>query len=329
MKNIYLIITLVLLLSFLLMPLLAVERKGGGHADRPGTSSTAQQKSDALSPVESFQVYLTEEQKTVTLSAEEYLIGVVVSEMSADSHIEALKAQALAAYTYAYRKHLQNAAAGAKYDITTDSSLDQGYLTKEKRAEKWGDQAAAKEETVRQAVAAVAGRLIVYQGEPILAAYHAISPGNTETAQNVWGTDYPYLQSESSVGDLLAPEYLSEVKVTPDTFHKALTALGITPTGEASAYIGASEKSVAGMVLSITLCGTKLTGAEVREAFSLRSAAFDLKYQDNQFVFSVMGYGHGVGMSQFGADYMAKQGSGYEDIIAAYYRDTEIVTLEK
>lgn len=325
MKNLYWIIISVLLLSFLLMPLLAVERKGEPQGKKHGTSSVVMEQGEKLPPLTSIRVYLTEEKKTVEVSIEEYLLGVVACEMSADAHSEALKAQAVAAYTYAYRKHLQNAA--AEYDITTDSSLDQGYLSEAKRSEKWGDQTASKTERVRQAVSAVKNQVIVYKGEPILAAYHAISPGNTETAANVWGTDYPYLQSESSVSDLLAPDYLSEVRKTPEEFKTAMTTLGITPTGEVAAYIGASEKSVAGTVLHITLCGKELTGAAVRDAFSLRSAAFDLKYEDGAFVFSVMGYGHGVGMSQFGADYMAKQGSDYKEILAAYYRDTEVIAL--
>ncbi len=329
MKNVYWIITLVLLLSFLLMPLLAVDKNESVAPDVSGTSSSNSKKGDKLSLKETFCVYLNDEKKTVTLQRKEYLIGVVAAEMSADAHEEALKAQVLAAHTYAYRKHLQNASADSEYDITNDTTLDQGYLDINSRKEKWGEKADEFEKRISKIVDEVSDELIVYNGEPILAAYHAISSGNTETAENVWGTNYPYLQSESSVGDLLAPDYLSEVRVEEAAFKEALTALGVAPAGESSTYIGTSKKSVAGTVLSITLCGKEITGSAVREKFSLRSAAFDLKYQDGVFIFSVMGYGHGVGMSQFGADYMAKQGSTYKEILAAYYHGTNIVDLEK
>lgn len=325
MKNVYLIITLTLLVAFLLMPLLAVEDQKASFGDE--TSSSMPNAETTSQNIESFSVYLSDEGKTVTLQREEYLIGVMAAEMSPEYHEEALKAQALAAYTYAYRKHLQNAS-GAEYDITTDSSLDQGYLSADRRREKWGDRAEEYENKCKAAVQAVAGQLIVYDEQPILAAYHAISPGNTETAQNVWGTDYPYLQSENSAGDLLAPEYLSEVTLSTEDFAGKLEALGCTVSGEAASYIGTSQKSEAGTVLKITLCGKELIGADLRKAFSLRSAAFDLTYREGNFVFTVSGYGHGVGMSQFGANYMAQQGSGYADIIAAYYRGVSIVTLQ-
>lgn len=328
MKNIYLIITLILILSFLLMPLLAVEKKQDTSlASSGGTSSTEQKSNGDLQVIENFKVYIPEEKKTVTLTAEEYILGVVAAEMPALYHEEALKAQALAAYTYAYRKHLQNLSAKAEYDITADSTLDQGYINAEQRKAKWGDSTTDYEAKIKNAIATVKNLLIVYDNQPILAAYHAISSGNTETALNVWQTDYPYLQSQSSIGDLLAPEYLSEVQSAADAFKAKLTELGCTPSDTLSEYIGASEKSEAGTVLKITICGKEFTGAQIREAFGLRSAAFDIVLKDNVFVFSVTGYGHGVGMSQFGADYMAKQGSTYEEIILNYYKGVKIIGL--
>lgn len=324
MKNVYFIVTLVLLVSFLLMPLLAVEQQKAPSTAE--TSSAAPNEQSQLEGVDSFSVYLSGEDKTVTLSREEYLLGVLAAEMSPDYHAEALKAQALAAYTFAYRKHLQNTS--GTYDLTTDSSLDQGYLNARQRTEKWGEKAEEYEKKLKEAIAAVAGQLIVYDGQPILAAYHAISPGNTETAENVWGTACPYLQCENSAVDLLAPGYLSEVKLSTEDFVKGLSALECTVSGEATAYIGESQKSEAGTVLNITLCGKEVTGAQVRKAFSLRSAAFELSYAEGTFTFTVSGYGHGVGMSQFGANYMAQQGAGYREILAAYYRGASVVQLK-
>ncbi len=327
MKHICWMITLVLVFSFLLMPLLAVENKQADFSTSSQGTSSNDTAEKTYSPLQKVTVYESATEQTLSLSVEEYLLGVVAAEMSVDYHTEAIKAQVVAAYTYLYRKHLQNKTAEVKYDITSSPELDQGYCDDKQRAEKWGDQTQANTKKIEKIIAEVKHQLLVYQNEPILAAYHAVSAGNTESAKNVWGTDYPYLQNEVSVGDLLAPDYLSEVKVSADSFVKTMTALGATPKGAAAKYIGKSEKSVAGTVLKITICGKEFSGAKVRKAFSLRSAAFDLSFGEDVFVFSVTGYGHGVGMSQFGADYMARQGSNYHEILAAYYRGTEIVSL--
>ena len=161
-----------------------------------------------------------------------------------------------------------------------------------------------------------------------MAVYHAISAGKTETAKNVWGTDYPYLQSENSVCDLLSPDFYSEVNVSVDDFIKKITELGVEISGETANIIGKCNKSPSGTVLDIELCGNKITGAKIREAFELRSSAFDVVFKNNNFVFTVSGYGHGVGMSQFGANYLAKQGSDYKEIITTYYRGCEILDIK-
>ncbi len=327
MKNVYLIITLVLLLSFLLMPLLAVNNSNDSTAPKNESSFKENLIMDTVS---NFKVYLSEEKTTVSLSVDEYLLGVLAAEMSVNYHDEALKAQTVAAFTFAYRKHLLNKSSTGEtgeYDLTDNTALDQGYIDAKARKDKWGDKTPDYEAKLKKIIDEVKNQVIVYAGEPILAVYHAISPGNTETAKNVWGSDYAYLQSESSVGDLLAPDYLSEVKVSVQDFKNKLTEFGCTVSGEAAKFIGNTQKSTAGTVLKITLCGKEFSGAEIREAFSLRSAAFDLAFKDDEFVFSVTGYGHGVGMSQFGADYLARQGSEYTEILAAYYRGISIVKI--
>lgn len=322
MKNVYLIITLSLTLCFLLMPLLAVEKEqtAKNKVSSVGTSSETQKKSG-----KNFKVYLPSAKKTVTLSAEEYIMGVVAAEMPALYHEEALKAQALAAYTYAYRKCL-GVSKDAKYQLSADSTIDQGYITKAERKKKWGEKFSEYEAKIKKAVLTVKDRIIVYNDEPILAAYHAISFGNTEDSVNVWQKEYPYLKPVSSIGDLLAPEYLSEVKIPLSEFKEKIKKLGVTTEAESgAAYIGKAEKSSSGMVLKITIGDKTFTGAEIRKAFELRSASFDLSFKDDVFTFSVVGYGHSVGMSQFGADYMAKQGSDYIEIIKTYYSGVDIV----
>lgn len=328
MKNMYLIIVLVLTMLFLLIPLLATEQSGKNEISKKDSTSLLSEntKMNYIS-LDKIKLYLTNKEEIVTLGKEEYILGVVAAEMAADNNAEALKAQALAAYTFAYRKHLQNNKAGNEYDLTNDSTLDQRYIDEEGRKIKWGEEFSKNENKLKQIVQSVSNQLIVYNNEPILAVYHAISSGKTETAKNVWGSDYPYLQSENSVGDLLCAEYYSELKVNSDEFIHKITGLGIEVNCEAEKIIGSSKKSQSGTVLELELCGKKCTGMKIREAFGLRSAAFDIIFKNNMFVFTVSGYGHGVGMSQFGANYLAQQGSDYKEIIATYYRGSEIVNI--
>lgn len=323
MKNLYLSLTLILAFSFLLMPLIAVD---SGETETPGTSSMPITDTANLKSIDEFKVYLKEDEKIVKVKTAEYLLGVLAAEMPATNSAEALKAQAVASYTFAYRKALQNS--GSDYDLTNDSSLDQGYFDAEARKAKWGEKQAEYEKKLKDIIAAVENMLIVYNNEPIFAAYHAISPGNTEAAENVWGSAYPYLKSKSSAYDLLSPQFLSEVKVSAEDFKTKLASLGATPSGDAAKYIGKNTKTTAGTVKKITICGKDFTGAELRTAFNLRSAAFDIAFSNDTFVFTVNGYGHGVGMSQFGANYMAEQGSTYTEIIKAYYEGVKIVKLK-
>ena len=328
----YLIIVLVLTMSFLLIPLLATNGSEISNAPSVNGTSLSSDKihtdNAKLEELSQIKLYLTDEKTTLSIDKNEYILGVVAAEMSAENNIEALKAQALAAYTFAYRKHIQSSKANSEYDLTNDSTLDQSYIDEEGRKTKWGEKFTENENKIKQAIEAIDNQLIVYNGEPILAAYHAISAGKTETAKNVWGTDYPYLQSENSVCDLLSSNFYSEVSVGVDDFTKKITELGVQISGDTENIIGKCNKSPSGTVLNIELCGSKITGAKIREAFDLRSAAFDLVFKNNNFVFTVSGYGHGVGMSQFGANYMAMQGSDYKEIITTYYRGCEIVDIK-
>lgn len=325
MKNVYLVMTAIMMFCMLLMPLLSVP-PGNGQGDtisgpKTGTSSTI---TAPKGTVEEFLVYNSTEKKVVKMSVEEYLLGVVAAEMPAEYHAEALKAQTVAAYTFACRKRAQRLASAATssgevYDITTDSQVDQAYLSPEALKQKWGDKTDEYTGKIKNAIKEVKGYLITYNKEPILAAYHSISSGKTESAKNVWGSDYPYLKPTDSIGDLLSPNYLSEVTFSTDKFKEILTGLKITPGSDPATFAGQPKRSESGTVLTQSLCGKELTGKDIRTAFSLRSANYDLKYANNIFTFTVRGYGHGVGMSQYGANYMALQGSTFLEILSWYY----------
>ena len=269
---------------------------------------------------------LDKDSGTVTkMTAEEYIFGVLAAEMPALYDKEALKAQAVAAYTFALNRQTENA--DKDYDITTDMGTDQSFITEEKAREKWGDKADEYCDKLKGAVKEVEDFAITYDGKPILAVYHAISSGKTEDCENVWGKAYPYLKSVASPGDSLAPDYISKAVFSADDLRDKLSKT-VELSGEPQDYFGKTERTASGTVKSIEVCGSDLSGGEIRSALSLKSSDFEVLYKDGEFVFTVYGYGHGVGMSQYGADCMAKQGSDFKEILLHYYRGCRVEKLK-
>lgn len=303
-----------MLLCMLTIPLISTI-KPTAQAAQAGANAVTQ----PVSSDETVTMYDTASKKLISLPVEEYLIGVVACEMSASNQPEALKAQAVAAYTLLCKKKQDGGSStysGA--DISNNPEQDQGYIDQDARKEKWKDSADENEQKIKQAVQAVSGLQILYDGEPILAAYHAISGGRTEDSENVWGSSYPYLKPVESVGDLLAPDYASTVTYTKQEFIQLAAELPVTLSADAN-FISTPECTSSGTVQSYQLGGQSFTGQQMRKAFGLRSANFDLSEKDGNLVFTVRGYGHGVGMSQYGANYMAQQGSDFKEILQWYY----------
>lgn len=279
-----------------------------------------------VTPSESFIVCNTQTGENTEFSAEDYIFGVVAAEMPALYDAEALKAQAVAAYTYACYKKAENNE--KNYDITNDSATDQSFITKEQARERWGENADIYEEKIRSAVKETLGYMITYNSVPILSLYHAISSGRTESAENVWGTDYDYLVSVDSSVDKLSPDYISVKTISAEDLASALSVI-TNATGDASQYFTDITVTDSLTVKDITYCGEKTTGSRIRSLLDLRSTCFEVSYQEGVFTFTVYGYGHGVGMSQFGADYMAKQGSNYKEILTSYYKGCEVIKVKK
>lgn len=288
------------------------------------------QKDISQSTEETIRIYLSDEKKAVTLSLRDYIIGVVAAEMPAAYEAEALKAQAAASITLARRK-MQTETDNGELDgavITTNSKKDQGYMSVEKMHERWGEEFDVYYEKIASAVDEVYSCQIEYEGEPIIAAFHAISTGKTECAENVWAEKKDYLVSVESEGDKLSATYESTLSLSADKLKKYLKdAKGFECSGKESEWIGECEYTDAGTLISAEICGEKFTGAELREILSLRSAAMEIEYKDSEFVFTVRGYGHGVGLSQYGADYYARQGYSWQEIIAHYYPGTQIAEI--
>lgn len=248
--------------------------------------------------------------KSVDKELEDYVIGVVAGEMPYNFPHEALKAQAVAARTYAVRQIRANP--NIKY-----KDIAQAYISVDIMKKRWGKNFETNYNKIKDDVYATAGEILEYNNEPILATFCSTTNGYTEECQNVWTQDLPYLKSVKSDGDELSPYFNDRVSVTKDSFAKIF--------GGSNPVI--SEKTKAGYVKSVKVGEKTYTGNEIRKTFGLKSTSFTISTDKNNIVFSTKGYGHGVGMSQYGACYMANNGDNYKTILKHYYTGTNIKNL--
>ena len=215
---------------------------------------------------------------------------------------------------------------GDTADICGDHTCCQAYLDKETAAANWGENAENYEAKVENAVSLTDGQTILYAGQPILAVFHSSSAGTTKRAGEVWTDDLPYLQSVESPEGEGVPNYYSRAEFTPEEFRKLFLAAypEAKLSGPASGWIKDRVVSGDGNVESVAVGGVTVRGTKLRTIFSLRSATFETAAEDGNIVFFVTGYGHGVGMSQNGANQYAKAGWDYIDILTHYYPGTEV-----
>ncbi len=261
------------------------------------------------------------------LTMGDYLWGVVAAEMPASFEPEALRAQAVCARTYSLWKLNAKSHGEDGADICADSTCCQAYLSREDAAQRWGEGTAdAYTAKIAAAVADTDGQVLTYDGAPIQAVFFSSASGATEDAAAVWGKSLPYLVSVDSPEGDEVPNYRSTVTLTAEQVKKAAgeAGLGADLSGEPSTWFTNLTRTASGRVASVELGGAELSGGAARSLFALRSACFDVSEKDGVFTFSVTGYGHGVGMSQYGANAMAKAGSGWRDILAHYYTGAEI-----
>lgn len=255
-----------------------------------------------------------------------YLVGVVRAEMPASFPAEALKAQAVAARTYTCYQ-LRSGSHHENADICTDHTCCQAYLDEASARENWGSDANAYEEKIRAAVKETDGEVILYDSQPILAVFHSASAGLTRAAGEVWLNDLPYLQAVESPEDTEAiPNYYSRVEVTAQTLREKFLAAfpEMDFSGDVSSWLNGAVTDSAGSVGAITVGGQTIKGTQVRSILGLRSVCFTWEVEGEKFVFYVTGYGHGVGLSQYGAAAMAESGADYQEILTHYYSGVEI-----
>ena len=261
-------------------------------------------------------VRLLKDGEVFVLSLRDYLIGAVAGEMPVSFGEEALKAQAVAIRTYLLASERHDDA-----DICADSQCCLAWADFLTLQERWGENYETNLALVARAVDDTAGMYLTYEDKPIQAVFHASSGGTTESSAAVWAS-LPYLVSVETPETADTVENLiSQVAISPEEF---AAALELEPTDSPEDWIQDIRLSDSGRVKGVLLCGKAFTGTYIRTLFSLRSTDFDLTWNGTQFIFTVTGHGHGVGMSQYGAKLLAQQGYTYADILAHYYPGTNL-----
>ncbi len=268
------------------------------------------------------------DKKIEEIPLDEYLLGVVSAEMPANFEQEALNAQALVARTYTIYSIKRNKNKHEGADICDSSTCCQAWISKEDRLARWNEDVRKEYwNKIVKAVNTTKGKVITYNGDIIDAFFHSNSGGITEIPVNVWGgTNFPYLQSVQTSGEEGYSQYSSEVTLTQEELINKIRAkhsdFNIDISQQDSVKI--LEYTEAGRVKNIQIGNLKLSGVEVRSLLGLKSTNFKIEINNGKVTFIVTGYGHGVGMSQTGADSMAKQGNNYEEIIKHFYTGVEI-----
>ena len=261
---------------------------------------------------------------------EEYLVGVVGAEMPASFPDEALKAQAVAARTFIISRVIADKGDVPEHKgaaVCTNPAHCKAWKSTGELEAAWGDKAEENLKKIKAAVKATKNEIIVFNGEPITAVYYSMSGGKTENAADVWGGDVPYLKSVASSFDENAPNFNSEASFTFDEFKEIIlkeapdAVFGENPAEWFSDIV----TSEGGGVMSIKIGGTEFKGTKIRTMFSLRSHNFTVSANEDKIVFKVKGYGHGVGLSQWGSKFLADSGKSYTDILKYYYTGVEVV----
>jgi stage II sporulation protein D len=328
MKNIV-YYTFLMLLIVIMLPFLIVTGNRKTNDESPAPQTNIAQEDTKI------KIYISQNKKVMEVELDEYIKCVVAAEMPADFEHEALKAQAVAARTYAYRKKVLAKGDEMHHgaDICTDSTHCQAWVSKNDAMKRWDAGKAAKNwEKIEKAVEETHNIIITYDDNIANPVFHANSGGMTENSEDVWeGVGEPYLRSVPSKGEEIANSYKSEQTIKIKDFYNALRK--IYPkiklnTANILEEINIIEYSEGGRAKTIKIGNVMLKGTDFREMFSLRSTNIKIEMAGKESLkITTYGYGHGVGMSQWGANAMAKSGSSFEEIIKHYYRGVSLTSI--
>lgn len=315
MKKLVAAIAVLMILLFAI-PLLLVKDKG----EEQGKET--EPRDDLL-----IEVYMCDMDKAVTMNLEDYILGVVAGEMPTSFHPEALKAQALAARTYTMLRMRQFGGRGCSMhpgaEICTDSTHCQAYRNPE---------AVKKDlDKLKEAVYGTAGEVIVYDNKLIDAVFHSTSGGKTENSEEIWSNRLPYLRSVVSRYEEHSPKYVAQQEISIDNFVQCMKKLDpevVINKKDIKNEIKVIKRSEGGRITEIKVGNKTFKGMDVRNVLGLNSSNFNFNIGASTILFTVVGNGHGIGMSQYGADGMAKNGSLYRDIVTHYYQGVDIVDIK-
>ncbi|MGM0884001.1 MAG: stage II sporulation protein D [Bacillota bacterium] len=297
---------------------------------KPVTDPVIAKEAEALDRM-SIRIYLTKEKRIETVPLETYVQGVLAGEMPIDFKLEALKAQAIAARTYIVRRIGLKDRSGMKVEQAdvTDTIEHQVYIPIAALVRKWtGEEKKENLAKLKQASEETKDLVITYEGEPIQAAFFSTSNGYTENSEDYWAQPLPYLRSVASPWDAyISPRYKETVKLTKREFYFKMGLSG--KNAAAKPAIKVTEKTEGNRIKTIKINGETFSGREVRERLDLASSQFTWTIQKDTVTITTFGFGHGVGMSQWGANGMAQEGKKAEDIVRHYYTGTKVEQASK
>ncbi len=264
-------------------------------------------------------------EKVLALTLEDYLIGVTAAEMPASYGMEALKAQAVAARTFTIKHMTGELKCKSGHTVCTDHRCCQAYIETERMRANWGERFDEYYNKIKQAVRETDGEVLTSGGELVTALYHSSSGGKTENCEEVFAVSLPYLVSVESEGEESSPEFHSTVSYSKREFmDKINSAFPDAMMSDPEADVDIWQRTDSGRVSLIRLGGTVVSGQQLRNALSLKSTNMEFSMDGERVEISCLGFGHGVGMSQCGANAMAKQGADYREILKHYYTGVEI-----
>ena len=322
----YIQAVIIFILFLTLIPMIALLAGDKPHE----IGSTVIQSS--LEPLKTVKILDTEDGTVTELPIRDYLIGAVAAQMPYEYEEEALKCQVILAHTYILSRHIAEQDEPTKEllgaDISLDDSVYQPYFDDKAIKDLYGDKAEAAKKKIASCVDSVGDLIAVYDSKPIVSAFHGVSSGFTESAENAWGIDLPYLVSVESEFDPSSKDYSKKYIITAEELKNKL--LEVYPDlkfeGKVESWLNISETSRGGTVLSIGIGDkkTKISGYDFMKIFDLRSPHFRFEYGDGGFTFTVCGCGHLVGLSQFGANELAKNEKTYDRIMKFYFKGIEL-----
>ena len=318
MKSIWREIVLSVIMGMILPGILLNWKVEEREPTQEGTEFRPRETEQSVQRVRLFMKLRRADGSLTEMDMDEYLVGVVLAEMPSTFGLEAKKAQAVAARTFA----LKAALTGGKHgdgSVCAEPGCCQSYLTNGEYLDLGGSQEAVDE--ARAAVDATSGYVLTYQDELIEATYFSCSGGSTEDAVAVWGTDFPYLRAVDSPGEEAAAHHTDTVSFTKQELEDAL---GIILSGSPESWIGEATYTAGGGVQTLDIGGKTFMGTNLRTALNLRSTAFTMEAAGEGVTVTTKGFGHRVGLSQYGADAMAASGSSFAEILAYYYRGTTL-----